>query len=213
MTSGSRTRWCGCTSCSATPTRSGSLIDPKRAVEITDPTGLQQSFDDVDWDDIAPLLTKALTRETDDPATAVLGADAAGIARAADYLSRHYTLVTTNVPIPRQRQASRTSSGDLCERHYRDGSDDLATAFVRALRCSRRRRLRRYGHAPELAVPSVAIESFASELLRERTFAASLHGLATGAFESISGEVVQPSLLSCSSRRASRRSHDACSST
>ena len=48
----------------------GSLIDPKRAVELTDPTGLQASFDDVDWDDISPLLTAALTREADDPATA-----------------------------------------------------------------------------------------------------------------------------------------------
>ncbi len=37
----------------------GCLIDPKRAVEITDPTGLQSSFEDVDWDDIAPLLDKA----------------------------------------------------------------------------------------------------------------------------------------------------------
>ena len=55
----------------------GSLIDPKRAVEITDLTGLQRSTDDVDWDEIAPLLNKALTRESNDPATAVLGADAA----------------------------------------------------------------------------------------------------------------------------------------
>jgi len=77
----------------------GSLIDPKRAVEITHPTDLQSSFEDVDWDDIAPLLTNALTRETDNPATAVLGVDAAGIARAADYLSRHCTLVTTNVAL------------------------------------------------------------------------------------------------------------------
>jgi len=76
----------------------GSLIDPKRAAEITDPTGLQSSFEDVDWDDIQPLLDKALTREADDPASAVLGADAASIARAADYLSRHYTLACTNPP-------------------------------------------------------------------------------------------------------------------
>ena len=86
----------------------GSLIDPKQAVELTDPTGLQSSLDDVDWDDIAPLLTTALTRETDDPSTAVLGANATGITRAADYLSRHYTLVTTNVPF--LRKASQSSS-------------------------------------------------------------------------------------------------------
>jgi len=76
----------------------GSLIDPKRAVEITDATGRQSSFEDVDWDHITPFLTQALRRESDDPASAVLGADAAGIARAADYLSRHYTLTATNPP-------------------------------------------------------------------------------------------------------------------
>ena len=120
--SGSRTRWCGCTSCSGTPTRSGSLIDPKRAVEITDPTGLQTSFEDVDWDDIAPLLDKALTREADDPATAVLGADAAGIARAADYLSRHYTLIATNPPfLSKGKQSERLQHTfpALCKRGSR----------------------------------------------------------------------------------------------
>ena len=62
-----RTRWCGCTSCSGTPTRWGRLIDPKRAAEITDPTGLQQSFEDVDWDEIAPCSRRPLAGETDDP--------------------------------------------------------------------------------------------------------------------------------------------------
>lgn len=76
----------------------GSLIDPRRATELADPLRHQHSFDDVEWDDIAPLLEKAAGSETPDPATAVLGADAAGVARAADYLSARYTLVATNVP-------------------------------------------------------------------------------------------------------------------
>lgn len=105
----------------------GSLIDPKRAVEITDPTGLQASFEDVDWDDIQPLLDQALTREADDPATAVLGADAAGIARAADYLSRHYTLVTTNPPfLSRGRQAGALRS--YIEHTLPSAKTDLASA-------------------------------------------------------------------------------------
>ena len=62
----------------------GSLIDPRRAVETS--AGEQVSFDDVQWDEVAALLEKALAREAADPATAVLGADAAGIARAADLL-------------------------------------------------------------------------------------------------------------------------------
>ncbi len=85
----------------------GSLIDPRRTAELTDSTGLQHSFDDVDWDDIAPLLERAAEAETADPATAVLGADAAGIARAADYLTRCYTLIATNPPwLQRTRQTA-----------------------------------------------------------------------------------------------------------
>jgi len=112
----------------------GSLIDPKRATELTDRTGLQQSFDDVDWDDIAPLLQRAVRDEADDPATAVLGADAAGIARAADYLSRHYTLVCTNPPF-----LARRKQGELLRRvadsAYSESANDLALMiWVRSLR-------------------------------------------------------------------------------
>jgi hypothetical protein len=76
----------------------GSLIDPKRVVEISDPTGLQASFEDVEWDHAAPLLMRVLASESNDPATTVLGADAVGVARAADFLSRRYTIVATNPP-------------------------------------------------------------------------------------------------------------------
>ena len=37
----------------------GSLIDPKRTAEMIDPAHLQQSLEDVDWNDVAPLLTLA----------------------------------------------------------------------------------------------------------------------------------------------------------
>jgi len=64
----------------------GSLIDPRRAAEMAN-AGLQKSVWDVDFDEVAPQLEKAAARETDDQATAVLGADAAGIVRAAQLLS------------------------------------------------------------------------------------------------------------------------------
>lgn len=107
----------------------GSLIDPKRAVEITDPTGLQSSFEDAAWEDVAPLLSSALDQEGEDPATAVLGADAAGVARAADYLSRNYTLIATNPPyLTRSKQSERLR--DFLDRRFSDASADLATAFL-----------------------------------------------------------------------------------
>lgn len=115
----------------------GSLIDPKRATELTDRTGLQTSFDDVDWDDIAPLLQRAVSAEADDPATAVLGADAAGIARAADYLSSRYTLATTNVPYLGAQKMPEFAAEFMSAR-YPNSSQDLATVFVeRCLELSR----------------------------------------------------------------------------
>jgi hypothetical protein len=75
----------------------GSLIDPRRAADLEEASG-QIGIGAVGFDEIAPLLDTATASEADDPATAVLGADAAGIARAAFLLSRTYTLVATNPP-------------------------------------------------------------------------------------------------------------------
>lgn len=107
----------------------GSLIDPRRAAEMANAAGAQRSFDDVDFDEVAPLLEKAAARETDDPATAVLGADAAGIARAAGLLSLNFTLIATNVPY-----LSRSGQGEVlrayCDSRHETAKHDLATAFL-----------------------------------------------------------------------------------
>ena len=170
----------------------GSLIDPKRATELTDRTGLQSSFDDVDWDDIAPLLQQAVQTEADDPATAVLGADAAGIARAADYLSRHYTLVCTNVP-----WLKRGSQTDLlrsyCALYFEEAHADLATAFgMRTLQ------LAKTGGTTCLVTPqgwltAGSYKKFRQGLLVSANWALAAR-LGSGAFDTISGEIVQPVL-------------------
>ncbi len=175
----------------------GSLIDPKRAVEITDPTGLQSSFEDVNWDDIVPVLDKALSSEGNDPATAVLGTDAAGVARAAGYLSRRFTLVCTNVPyLGRGRQA--TALRRLSDLRYSQGAADLAGAC--ALRC---RELAESGGTAALVLPETlfflkSFEEFRRLVISDSgwsTYAA----LGPGAFGAIGGEVVQPVLWSATS--------------
>jgi len=103
----------------------GSLIDPVRASE-------QAGLESVDWHDIAPLLQKALTAEgnkTVDPASEVFGEAAAGIARAADYLSRKYTLIATNVPYLGRGKQSTTLSAFLAS-VFPDEKADLAVAFL-----------------------------------------------------------------------------------
>lgn len=168
----------------------GSLIDPKRAIEITDSSGLQTSFEDVDWDEIAPLLSNVLSQEKNDPAIAVLGADAAGIARATNYLSRQYTLVATNVPyLKRANQSSGLR--DYLSKFWQNAQADLATGMqsrweIRAITST-------------IVSPQNWLTGARYRAFRENTlFSMQLcltAWLGAGSFRSISGEVVQPILL------------------
>jgi hypothetical protein len=170
----------------------GSLIDPKRATEITDPTGLQQSFEDVEWAEITPLLEKAAARESNDPATAVFGADAASIARAADYLSRQYTLVATNVPYLTVKSMSSQLS-EFCSKVYPRSKADLAVVVL-----ERARDLTSVGGTFSLVTTQNWLSLSSYRRLREDLLSTLrwnlLARLGPGAFATITGEVVQPVL-------------------
>jgi hypothetical protein len=105
----------------------GSLIEPRRSTELIDPTAIQHSFDDVNWTEVSPLLAKACERELGDPATAVLGADAVGIARAVLFLRKRYTLIATNVPYLAKRKQTSTLI-DYCSAFA--APSDLALVFL-----------------------------------------------------------------------------------
>lgn len=110
----------------------GSLLSPRVASEVSDPTGLQRSLDDVDWAEVQPLLTAALSREPEGGAGRVFGAVAADAARSAEFLSATYTLVVTNPPyLGRIKQA--TILRDYLESHFAEGRQDLATAFLQRI--------------------------------------------------------------------------------
>jgi hypothetical protein len=170
----------------------GSLIDPKRATEITDSTGLQRSLEDVDWDSVAPILRVAVSSEDEDPASAVLGADAVGMARAADLLGRQYTLTSTNVPYLLRRRQSEILVDEL-DRRYALGSGDIATAFLlRSLEGDE-------AGSCALVLPIAWTATQGYERLRQhvlRRFSVNLLArLGVGAFRQISGEVVNVGLL------------------
>ena len=174
----------------------GSLNDPKQAVEIADPTGLQSSLQDVALNEVAPLMAQALLEEGDDPALAVLGADAASIAHAVDYLSRKYTLVATNVPYLGTQKLSEFTAFHL-ERKYPDSWQDLATVFVE--RCLA---LTTTGSAALVTPLSwLYLKTFSNlrKSLLEQFSWNVLAPLGKDAFGAISGEVVQSSLLVLSS--------------
>jgi hypothetical protein len=163
----------------------GSLIDPRRAAELIDRTNSQRSFDSTSWDEVGPLVIRALQTEASDPAVAVLKADAVGIARAAAYLGRRYSLVVTNVPyLKRSRQDARIAA--YCDTHHYDARHDLALAM-----------LDRFSDCADV-IASVAPHGwlfmswnrpFRERWLQHLNWRVLAH-LGPGAFRSISGEIV-----------------------
>ena len=115
----------------------GSLIDPSRVAEgrAFARTGTTE-MDVAPIEEVEELLERALDRDrgsTEDPASAVFGEAARGVARAASLLRRRYTLVATNVPYLARGKQGETLKVHL-ETYYPQGKADLATAFVQ--RCS-----------------------------------------------------------------------------
>ena len=108
----------------------GSLIDPGRSAEVSDPSRSWRSLEDVDWQEVAPTLGRAISRDYGrDLAAPVLGGDLRGLARAADLLVRQFTLVSTNVPfLSRSKQADRLR--DYLDLRAPLSKGDLATAML-----------------------------------------------------------------------------------
>ncbi|MDP3494420.1 MAG: hypothetical protein Q8R82_15020, partial [Hyphomonadaceae bacterium] len=106
----------------------GSLINPASL-----PT--ENRMFTADYAEVAPLLAKALAAEKtkDDPAAAVFGAAARGVAMAAELLAGTYTLVATNVPyLVRKKQDEILKS--YCVTRYPASCADLATVFIERCR-------------------------------------------------------------------------------
>jgi hypothetical protein len=103
----------------------GSLIDPNN-IPAADRMFLK------DYSEVAHLVEAATADTADDPAAAVFGATAQGVARAGDLLARRYTLVATNPPF----LGSKKMAAALRERievDFRRGKGNTAVAFL--VRC------------------------------------------------------------------------------
>ncbi|MFZ2502828.1 MAG: DNA methyltransferase [Nocardioides sp.] len=176
----------------------GSLIDPVRSAE-------DAGLESVDWQQLGPLVQAALRVETSDGSRAddaVYLDAAAGIATAADFLSRRYTLVATNVPYLLARRQDPVLESFLGANFGVAAADIATSMLVRAL---------------DLAAPvgTTAIVSPTSwlqlrtyaqlrdDLLRSREFNL-VARLGAGAFESISGEVVNVALTVIGAGRPER---------
>ncbi|MCW6004622.1 hypothetical protein K1W54_08500 [Micromonospora sp. CPCC 205371] len=107
----------------------GSLIDPKLSSGVLDFGDIQIAIDDVDWDEFAPVLDRALDAPGLSSDDAILAVNVADIGNCARLLSRNYTLIATNVPF-----LSRAKQTDTLQRHIdaylSGGRADLATAML-----------------------------------------------------------------------------------
>ncbi len=164
----------------------GSLINPADVP-------LAERMFSAEYEEVAPLLERALARERDDPAAAVLGAAAEGVAKAAKLLAGQYTLVATNVPyLGRGKQDEVLYN--FCEEHYQEGKNDLATVFLeRCLNfCS-------IDGTTTLVLPQNWLFLTSYRKLREKLLESATWNLVArlgpSAFDTISGEVVKAILI------------------
>ncbi len=170
----------------------GSLIDPE-TVEG------EAGFFRADYDALNELLDAAVKRERRAGSRNERAVAAAGMARAAKILRGRYTLIATNVPfLARGRQARGLRN--FAETHHGDAKGDIATVFVSRI-------LRWLGdHGTQaLVTPQnwLFLKSYRKlreRLLKERTWNV-VARLGPGAFETISGEVVNVALVILSAGR------------
>ena len=106
----------------------GSLINPNDVP-------LRDRMFSADYAQVEPLLARALAKErtNNDPVSAVFGAAAEGVAKAARLLADTYTLVATNVPYLKRGKQNEVLM-QFCEVHYPEARADLATVFIERCR-------------------------------------------------------------------------------
>lgn len=175
----------------------GSLIDP-RAVGVSQG---QRELGVAAFEELRPMLDQHMERERahhDASATEVRNA-ARGIGEAAAILSRQYSLVMTNVPYLGRNKQDDALQNYLAQR-YTAAKDDLATAFMmRCLElCSTSGTTALVLNQTWLSLATY--KTLRQELLRNKTWSL-LARLGAGAFETISGHVVNVALVVISAQR------------
>ena len=160
----------------------GSLIDPEQA----------NKFGVAEWDMVAAALRDILQENG-------LGAEketvvaAQDLAEAASLLMHKYSWVVTNVPyLGRGNQSSVLQ--DFCAKYYPRAKSDLATVFLQ--RCLN---FNSAGGTSSIVLPQnwlflTSYRKFREQLLREAQWDF-VARLGSGAFETISGEVVKAILI------------------
>jgi hypothetical protein len=159
----------------------GSLIDPRAG---------EAPLAEATLAELEPLLTPMLAKQDDD--IAEVAVTARGLAKAAELLEKHYTLVSTNVPYL-TRQGQEDTIRAYCEAHFFNAKAELATCFLQ-------RSLEWIAAKGAVAVVAPtgwhyqpAYKQFRKDLLQHCEWHFVIR-LGPGAFDGISGEIVNVSL-------------------
>lgn len=99
----------------------GSLINPEASL------GKGLLFE-LKWEDVGPLLTKALAGEKDDEMTE-MGVVAQGTTKVASLLGLKYSLLMTNFPFVGTRKQD-PSLRDYCDKNHPNAKHDLSTCLI-----------------------------------------------------------------------------------
>ena len=167
----------------------------RRAPELgslLDPASQEGDLFRADYRSLAELLALAIQRESGSAGRDERAVAAAGMARAAEIMRGRYTLVVTNVPfLARGKQAPGLRT--FAETHHGDAKGDLATMFVSRI-------FGWLGGGGTQAVVSPqnwlflkTYRKLRERLLKGRTWNM-VARLGPGAFETVSGEVVNVAL-------------------
>jgi hypothetical protein len=164
----------------------GSLLDPAK----TDAAKLVQ------WDELSSALEQALRQEQSEEQQEV-AVVAQGLAKAATLLAGRYQWVITNVPyLLRRKQTARLQN--FCDRYYPAAKNDLATVFLD--RCLE---LCVENGSSSIVLPQnwlflASYKVFREKLLKNDKFHL-IANLGSGAFDTITGEIVKAILINISS--------------
>ena len=162
----------------------GSLINPRAAEGDLLVAGFHE---------LQPLIEQALAQESQDDTAHEIAVTARGLAKAAEILAGQFTLVATNVPyLGRLKQEGVLM--EYSELIYPEAKADLATCFLE--RCIE---FCRASCTAALVTPHIWIFLGTYKSLRKKLLASSqfnaITRLGPGAFETISGEVVNAALV------------------
>ena len=171
----------------------GSLIDPARSVP--------EDMLTAGFGDLQPLLEEALREHAGEEDWEETAIAALGLAEATRLLSGHYHLVATNVPyLARGKQSERLRK--FTETRYPSAKNDLANVFLE--RCLEFSKNEGAG-VTQIVMPQNWLFLGSYKVQREHLLKEAHWGLlarlGSGAFETISGEIVNVILLTLTGTR------------